>query len=123
MHENAKRLLARYPQTAWDVGCIAIVNFIKTLAELITLAALFEFVAQKFKLPLVGAFAWILTLMTSIYIGNRISLILTNEIYKRWPNFKHALWIALPINLTLAGGVMLGARELVKGLILKELGS
>jgi len=123
VHENTKKFVDRYRNTPWNVGCLAVVNFIKTVAELITLVALFQFVGAKFDAPAVAVAALIVNVFMGIYIGTQITRIFDGEIRARFPNFRQVLWVSLPLNMLISVAVAWGSQRVIAGLILKELSS
>ncbi|PPU34129.1 hypothetical protein XarbCFBP7604_09785 [Xanthomonas arboricola] len=93
------------------------------VAELITLVALFQFVGKKFDIPTVQAAAVLVNACLGLYIGNRTTSLIANEILHRFPDFKHAKWVTIPLCLAVSIAFAAGSQSVIAGLILKETGT
>ncbi|MFA4487409.1 hypothetical protein P2B08_17670 [Xanthomonas perforans] len=119
MYDNTKEFIDRFKETPFDVSVMAFVNFTKTLAELITLAALFQYVATKYSVPVAGLAAQLMNFCLGAYVGNRLGLLTYNELSHRFPRIKEILWVSLPIQISVTVSVAYGAKALIAGVMLQ----
>ncbi|PPU15543.1 hypothetical protein XacyCFBP2565_06885 [Xanthomonas arboricola pv. corylina] len=119
MYDNTKQFIDRFKETPFDVSVMAFINVTKTLAELVTLAALFQYVATKYSIPVAGLAAQLMNFCVGAYVGNRLGLLTYNELSHRLPRVKEILWVSLPIQISVTIAVAYGAKALIAGVMLQ----
>ncbi|MFA8515765.1 hypothetical protein [Xanthomonas campestris] len=120
MHPETKEYLSRFQDNVWDVRVIAIINFIKYLAELMTVAAIIQYVGDKVDLPALQAAGFLLHICIGGYAANRIAFAFNGAVAHHFPAIANSVLLSLALQLPITIAVTFWSKHIIAGLILKE---
>ena len=84
MHEQTERLAGRFKPSWLDLTCVAVVDFLKTSAELITLCGLFKYISERFDSTPASVGYYLMSVALGVYIGNRLTFATSSLLPDGW---------------------------------------